>query len=66
MKDDSDNKYAVVRIDDKVSVRGLVDSGATNCAIDEDLCKKYESKLETRNVCSVMLWTNLKPQAQLQ
>lgn len=37
----SDNKYALMEIDKKVTVRGLVDSGVSRCAIDEDICSRY-------------------------
>lgn len=35
-ENNSDCKYALMRIHKKVTVRGLVDSGAVRCAIDED------------------------------
>lgn len=51
-----DNKYALMRINDKITVRGLVDSGASRSAIDEDICRKYSIKIidKTRTLSHVL------------
>lgn len=37
-----EKKYAIMNIDNKIKVEGLVDSGATRCAIDIKICQEHQ------------------------